>query len=141
MPGRRDDMGRDIRGRRPAGPARSQWLAERIRPQRTIQPGHKVRNAGLTPKKAHYQAPVTILCILNADALLRRRRDWDSGSQPDPSYPQQSLNVLSALLLRYSDSAALLGFSVLNEPLVRSKASVLRQSLICTETYACSGWV
>ena len=48
----------------------------------------------------------------------RLRRSWDASSQPTPSYPQQSLNVIAALVQRYSSAPALLGFGLLNEPTV-----------------------
>jgi len=45
-------------------------------------------------------------------------RSWDTSAQPTPSYPQQSLAVIAALVQRYRGAAALLGFGLLNEPTV-----------------------
>ncbi len=43
---------------------------------------------------------------------------WDSRQQPSPSYPAQTLAVISALAQRYGSAPALLGFAPLNEPTV-----------------------
>jgi hypothetical protein len=43
---------------------------------------------------------------------------WDSATQPSPTYPQQALDFLQALMGRYASSEALLAVSLLNEPLV-----------------------
>ncbi len=59
-------------------------------------------------------------------AIDRLFRSWDTGSQPTPSYPQQSLAVIAALVQRYRGAAALLGFGLLNEPTVRPCATVFR---------------
>ncbi len=56
---------------------------------------------------------------LTIPGCLYVHRSWDTSSQPTPSYPQQSLNVIAALVQRYSAAPALLGFGLLNEPTVR----------------------
>ena len=43
---------------------------------------------------------------------------WDTATQPTPTYPQQALNFLQALMARYGANPALLAVSLLNEPLV-----------------------
>ena len=65
-----------------------------------------------------------LICSRNMNDLApgcrRLRRSWDSSSQPTPSYPQQSLDVIAALVQRYAAAPALLGFGLLNEPTVRA---------------------
>ena len=45
---------------------------------------------------------------------------WDAQQQPSPSYPAQTLAVITALAERYGSAPALLGFAPLNEPTVRA---------------------
>ena len=87
-----------------------------------------------------------VVCSLGTPLLSEPQhmcRSWDvaASSQPTPSYPQQSLNVISALLLRYSSKPALLGFGVLNEPTVRVQAADARSGSCITQAQRHSFWV
>ncbi len=43
---------------------------------------------------------------------------WNDPAQPSPSYPQQAVAFVAGLAAKYGSNPALIGFELLNDPMV-----------------------
>jgi len=74
------------------------------------------------PAANNFAAMLIVMLHISSNCGMSCMQDqmWDTPTQPTPTYPQQALNFLQALMARYGANPALLAVSLLNEPLVSS---------------------